>query len=274
MMEFSKKEHPVILQVFGKRIEHFIETARIAEKMGYDGIDINMGCPAKKIIRSEHGSALTKIENQAKAFEIVSQMVKAVKIPVSVKTRLGWENADGLVEFCKNLEKHGCASVCIHGRTTKQGYSGQADWEPIYEVKKKLKIPVFGNGDITSVSSFKNKLGNLDGVFIARATIGDPWLISDIFKYLEKKDKYDQLSDEDLDLQFPRAGEIPWDFKKQLIIEHCKLAVKTKGEGLGMLELRKHLVAYLKGLPGIREVRKKLMETRSLADTLDIIEAI
>ena len=274
MMAFDQKEHPVILQVFGKKVENFVETAKIAEKMGYDGIDINMGCPAKKIIRSEHGSALVKIENQQTAFKIVSEMSSAVKIPVSVKTRLGWTSADDLVEFCKKLEKYGCASICIHGRTTRQGYGGEANWEPIYEVKRALKIPVFGNGDIRTVSDFRKKLGNLDGVFIGRAAIGDPLLISDIFKYLSNREEYDQLSDASLDLHFPRGGDIAWGIKKPIVIKHCRLAAKTKGEQLGVLEMRKHLAVYIKGLPGVRDVRNKLMKACRPDEVSSIINAI
>ncbi|MDP3976102.1 MAG: tRNA-dihydrouridine synthase [bacterium] len=266
MIAFDECEHPVILQVFGKTPERFVAAAKKAEAMGYDGIDINMGCPAKKVIKSDHGSALVKIKNRCVAMQIVSDMARAVKIPVSVKTRIGWENADDLVDFCKELEKNGCAAVTIHGRTTVQGYRGEADWEPIYELKKNLSIPVFGNGDITSVSSFRSKLGNLDGVYVARGTFGDPWILQDLLEYSRNRTQYDQLSDEQLDEKFPRSENIPWDKKLPVILRHCELAVKCKGEKLGMLEMRKHLAAYIKGLPGARELREKLVRVETYSE--------
>jgi len=274
MMEFAETEHPVILQVFGKRPERFVHAAKVAEEMGYDGVDINMGCPARKIISSEHGSALVKIENRETALKIVSEMAKAVKIPVSVKTRLGWENADDLMTFSKELESNGCASLCIHGRTTKQGYGGQADWEPIYELKRNLSIPVLGNGDISSVSTFRKKLGNLDGVFIGRASFGDPWIIGDILDYLKDIDNKIKLSDEELDQFYPRADSIPWPKRKEIILQHCELAVLSKGEQLGMLEMRKHLAVYIKGLPGARELRSKLVRVSSFGEAENIINTV
>lgn len=274
MMAIDESEHPVILQVFGKNPERFVHAAQLAEKMGYDGVDINMGCPAKKIIGSDHGSALVKIKNRCTAMKIVSDMAKAVKIPISVKTRIGWEDHEELVNFCKELEKNGCASIGIHGRTTKQGYTGMANWEPIYEVKKHLSIPVMGNGDVFSVSAYRQRIGELDGVFVARGTFGDPWILADIIQYTKNKEEYDQLSDEELDERFPRADKIPWERKKPIAIKHCEVSVKTKGEKLGMLEMRKHLAAYIKGIPRAKEYREQLVRVETLDEAIKIIEEI
>lgn len=273
MAAFDKSEHPVILQLFGKHPDRFVYAAKIAEEMGYDGVDINMGCPAKKVIHSDHGSALVKIENRCVAMKIVSDMAKAVRIPVTVKTRLGWENADDLIPFCKELEANGAAAVTIHGRTTKQGYTGLADWEPIYELKRQLKIPVMGNGDVTSVSAFRKKIGNLDGVFVARGTFGDPWILGDIIEYSKNREQYKQLTDEELDARFPRSEGIAWEKKLPVILRHCELAVQTKGEKLGMLEMRKHLAAYIKGLPGARELREKLVRVETLEEARGLLGA-
>lgn len=274
MMAIDESEHPVILQVFGKNPERFVHAAKMAEEMGYDGVDINMGCPAKKIIGSDHGSALVKIKNRCTAMKIVSDMAKAVKIPISVKTRIGWDNYDDLVNFCLELEKNGCASVGIHGRTTKQAYTGMANWDPIYEVKRQLKIPVMGNGDVMSVSAYRERIGDLDGVFVARGTFGDPWILADILEYTKNKEEFDKLSDEELDARFPRAGDIPWERKKPVAIAHCEVSVKTKGEKLGMLEMRKHLAAYIKGIPNAKEYREKLVRVESLDEAVKIIEGI
>jgi len=274
MIQFDEAEHPVILQVFGKRPERFVQAARVAEEMGYDGIDINMGCPAKKIISSDHGSALVKIENQATAFKIVSDMVKAVKIPVTVKTRLGWEDASSLIEFCKELEDRGCAAVAIHGRTTKQSYRGMADWDPIYELKNNLSIPVYGNGDICKVSDYRRKINNLDGVFIGRASFGDPWIFTDIIDYQKNEETRNKLSDSELDELYPRGDKIPWEQRKEMVLKHCQLAVATKGEKLGMLEMRKHLAAYIKGISGARELRAKLVRVDTLEEATEILDSI
>lgn len=274
MAAFDESEHPVILQLFGKHPDRFVYAAQVAEEMGYDGVDINMGCPAKKVIHSDHGSALVKIENRCVAMKIVNDMAKAVKIPVTVKTRLGWENHEDLIPFCKELEANGAAAVTIHGRTTKQGYTGFANWEPIYELKRQLKIPVMGNGDITSVSAYRKRIGNLDGVFVARGTFGDPWILADILEYARNREKYDHLSDEELDALFPRTEKISWERKKSVVLRHCELSVQTKGEKGGMLEIRKHLAAYIKGLPGARELREKLVRVETLEQAKEILETI
>ncbi len=281
MMAFDDVEHPVILQLFGKHPDRFVHAAKIAEQMGYDGVDINMGCPAKKVIHSDHGSALVKIENRCVAMQIVRDMVNAVKIPISVKTRLGWENADELVGFCKELEANGCASLAIHGRTTKQGYKGEANWNPIYEVKRNLSIPVFGNGDITSVSAFRKKMypalpgscgvGNLNGVFVGRASFGDPWILQDLITYAKNPQQYEKLSDEELGKLFPRGADLSWEKKRAVALAHCEISVKVKGEQLGMLEMRKHLAAYVKGLPNASEMREKLVRVESLESAKQLL---
>ena len=219
MLQFHESEHPVIAQVFGKKLDHFVEAAKVIEAMGYDGVDINMGCPAKKVIRADHGSAMVKIENQCTAFAIVEAMSKAVKIPVSCKVRLGWTNADMLTEFSKNLEDRGCKCLMVHGRTTKQAYTGEADYEPIYEVKKALSIPVLGNGDITSAAKAKEKLGNLDGLLVGRGTWGNPWVMKDIQHFFDTG----EVKESDLSMKE----------KLPTIIKHCELNMAVKGEERG-----------------------------------------
>ena len=168
-------EEPVIIQLYGKDVEDFRVAAMLAEERGAAGVDINMGCPAKKVVAHRHGSALMKEIDLA--CQIIEGMKKAVSVPVTVKTRLGWENHDDLIPFVKRLEDHGLDAITIHGRTYHQKFDGQADWEPIYALKDRLSIPVFGNGDITTVEDAKIKLGNLDGVMIGRGAVSAPWVM-------------------------------------------------------------------------------------------------
>jgi tRNA-dihydrouridine synthase B len=182
----SPSEYPLIIQIFGKDPEKFREAAKIIESYGITGIDINMGCPAKKVVKSGHGSSL--MINRDTAFRIVEEMAKAVKIPISVKTRLGWENHDLLVDFCKGLENAGANLITVHGRTYKQAFTGKADFTGIYELKQHLSIPVICNGDVLSYSDGMSKVlhpenthgaistkKNLDGFMIGRASFGNPW---------------------------------------------------------------------------------------------------
>src|SRR3990167_9122934 len=153
-------ERPFIVQVFGKDPEHFLSAAKVIEELGADGIDINMGCPAAKVVSSCHGSAL--IRNPCLAAELVHATVKAVTIPVSVKTRLGWETADTLIPFCKSLIEAGASALAIHGRRYHDKFSGKANWDPIYELKREVGVPVIGNGDIASGEDAVRMIGNLD----------------------------------------------------------------------------------------------------------------
>src|SRR3989338_5091032 len=165
MLEFDPSiERPFIVQIFGNNREHFITSCKVIEQIGADGIDINMGCPAARIVSSCHGSAL--IRRPELAAKLVSAAVKAVSIPVSVKTRLGWDTAETLIPFCQKLKQAGAACLAIHGRTYKQKFSGDADWNPIYELKNSALIPVLGNGDIRSADDAVRLVGNLDGVMV------------------------------------------------------------------------------------------------------------
>ena len=174
------EERPLVAQIFGKTPEHFAAAAARIEQMGIDAIDINMGCPAKKVISSDHGSALLK--NPCRAAEIVEATVKGTSLPVSVKTRIGVDKLDlpWFVQFCRDMENAGAQLISLHGRTAKQMYTGLADWEPMYEVKRNVSVPVVGNGDIRSAQDALDKIGNLDGVMVGRGTMGNPWLMAEI----------------------------------------------------------------------------------------------
>jgi len=259
MMHFDpKKERPFIVQIFGKDPEHFLSAAKVVEEMGADGIDINMGCPAARVTSSCHGSALMK--NPELAAQLVRSAKEAVKIPVSVKTRLGWSSSDELIAFCKRLVEAGADALAIHGRTYSQKYSGQADWEPIYKLKKEVSVPVIGNGDVRNAQDAIDKLKNLDGVMIGRGTFGNPWVMKDICEVL-KSGKVQSTID-----------EMSFEEKIPQIISHCELSVELKGEKRGMLEMRKHLASYVKGIDGAKELRAKLVRVDSVEDVIRILK--
>ncbi len=254
MLEFHKSEQPLVVQIFGKRPEHFAEAAKVLEAQGVAAVDINMGCPARKVVSSDHGSALLK--NPQLAREIIESTVAAVQIPVSVKTRLGIANAEGLLEFAQLIEDAGASLLTIHGRTAQQMYTGTADYTEIYKVKEILKIPVVGNGDVDSVESFKSKLKNLDGLMVGRATVGNPWLMAELAAHIEKQ-------------KYTPPQTLP--AKLPTILNHARLLVATKGELVGMREMRKYLASYVRGEPGARALRQKLVRVETYAQAEELL---
>ncbi|TSC57626.1 MAG: dihydrouridine synthase tim-barrel nifr3 family protein [Candidatus Peregrinibacteria bacterium Greene0416_19] len=274
-------ERPFIVQVFGKDPHHFLTAAKIVEDLGADGIDINMGCPAAKVVSSCHGSSL--IRQPELAAELVHATKKAVNISVSVKTRLGWDTPDTLIPFCQKLVEAGADALAIHGRRYCDKFTGKADWQPIYELKKHVSVPVIGNGDIASAADAVAKIGNLDGVMVGRGTFGNPWVMAEIVDALkrstvaavETRDWFDTAHHR------PRvttggtaiATVAPLSFHDKIpfILEHCALAVRIKGERRGMLEMRRHLSSYVKGFDGASAMRMQLMQVERLADAQAIL---
>lgn len=278
LMNFKSVERPFIVQLFGKIPENFAIAAKMVEAIGADGIDINMGCPAHKVIKSSHGAAL--IKNPLLAQEIVKATAEATKLPVSVKTRLGWEDSENLIEFCRGIEKAGAQAITIHGRTYRQAFGGTADWEPIYALKKELKIPVIGNGDIKSTEDAEAKLQNLDGIMVGRATFGNPWLMQELTEYFYKNKKKQDFSTPSFSAETSqdsgRNDAILYWIKhhKPIILKHCKYAIEMKGARIGLTEMRKHLATYVKGLPNAGELRTKLVLVESLEEVEEILETI
>ncbi|PIR51937.1 tRNA dihydrouridine synthase DusB [Candidatus Peregrinibacteria bacterium CG10_big_fil_rev_8_21_14_0_10_49_16] len=261
MLHFdSDKERPFIVQVFGKDPNHFLSAAKVIEELGADGIDINMGCPAAKVVSSCHGSAL--IQKPEIAQELVYAAKKAVSIPVSVKTRLGWNTDETLIPFCQKLVEAGADALAIHGRTYQQQFSGNADWGPMYELKKEVNVPVIGNGDIKTAQDAVEKIGNLDGVMVGRGTFGNPWVMREIYEALKKG------LEPGLELGLSSAFEE----KVPCILQHCELAVRNKGEERGMREMRKHLSSYVKGFPGAAELRAKLVRVERLEEVRQLLQ--
>ena len=249
------KERPLVAQVFGKKPENFRKVAKLLTELGVDAIDINMGCPAKKIVSSDHGSALFK--NPTLAEEIVRATVESTHLDVSVKTRVGTTcyDPDFFMKFGQMIERAGAKLITVHGRTSKQMYAGLADWQPMYDLKKILKIPVIGNGDVRSSAEALSKLQNLDGVMVGRATFGNPWVLAEIWAAFHGEN-YSTPS---------FSQKLPW------IRRHLQLSCEFKGEKWGMLEMRKHFAWYIKGLPHASEARQKLLTLTSPEEAMKIL---
>ena len=263
MLNFDPSlERPFIVQVFGHDPAHFLSAAKVIEELGADGIDINMGCPAAKVVSSCHGSAL--IREPDLAARLVEATVKAVKIPVSVKTRLGWDRTDTLIPFCKRLVDAGAQALAIHGRRFCDKFTGKADWEPIYALKNAVTVPVIGNGDIASAADAVGKINNLDGVMVGRGTFGNPWVMREICDALREPSEKIKVKSEKL-RPITFEEKIPW------ILDHCELAVRFKGERKGMLEMRRHLSSYVKGFDGAKEMRERLVRVERLEEVRKIL---
>jgi tRNA-dihydrouridine synthase B len=259
-IEFKPEiESPLIAQIFGSDPNVIAESAKILEDMGVAAIDINMGCPSGKIISTCRGSAL--FEEPELAFKIVKAAQQAVDLDVSVKMRIGFKKYDlpTLLEFTKNLEESGAKHIAIHGRTTKEKYTGKSNWEPIYEVKKQAGIPITGNGDILTVEDVQQKLKGLDGVMIGRATYGNPWIMKEVQAYFDG-----------IEFKGPQTLEE----KLPTIMRQCKLASEFKGEKRGVIEMRKHLSNYIHGFKNASKFRFRLVRVNTVKDIEEIFEEI
>jgi len=255
LMEFRKAEMPIIVQLFGKHPEKFAAAAAWIEKnLSPAGIDINMGCPAKKVVGSDHGATL--LRDQERGVAVAKAVREATKLPLSVKTRLGWERDDEILEFAPKLIAAGADALIIHGRTYKDGFSGQARWENIYKVKaesQKSKVKVIGNGDIKEYGDIEEMLKNLDGVAIGRGAVGNPFVFNKEYIGLSEEKKID--------------------LKKKIILEQAGLALDNKGEK-GIIELRKHLLLYFRGHERAKELRKEFVKVKNLADIKEVLSRI
>lgn len=260
MLYMTEDERPISQQIFGSDKESFVKAAKIIEEtMHPDIIDINMGCPVPKVaVKSQAGSALLK--NPEKIYEIVSAVKKAVKVPVTVKIRSGWDhNSINAVEIAKVCEKAGADAIAVHPRTRSQGYSGNADWNIIKMVKESVNIPVIGNGDINSVLDAKKMLEetSCDAVMIGRGVLGNPYLIKQIVTYFETKEI------------IPEQTPIE---KMKTCLKHFDYLLQIKPEKVAVLEMRTHGAWYLKGLPNGVSVKKKLYEIKTKEEFISTIK--
>jgi len=260
MLYMTDFERPISQQIFGSDKESFVYAAKyIEENMKPDIIDINMGCPVPKVaLRAQAGSALLKSPD--KVYEIVKAVVEAVKVPVTVKIRSGWDsNNINAVEIAKVIEKAGASAITVHGRTRAQGYSGKADWNIIKKVKESVSIPVIGNGDVNSAYDAEKMLKetNCDAVMIGRGVLGNPFLIKQCVEYLEKGIMPKEVTKEE---------------KINMMKKHLEYLLKIKEEKTSLLEMRTHAAYYLKGLEGASLVKQKIMRTSTKEEFLEVIK--
>ncbi len=245
------------IQLFGADETAFIEAGKVVEELGADGIDLNFGCPSPKVINSGHGSALLK--DPTRSAKMIEQLVKSSKLPVSVKMRLGFFDDKDLIETAKSFESAGISALAIHGRTTKQKFTGEASWEKIYEVKENLRIPVIGNGDVTSAEIAKERLKNLDGIMIGRAALTNPWIFVQTRAILSGK-------------KVPPKPNLEEQLK--FFHRHAELATEFKNEKWAMIELRKHFAHFVRGIPHASKYREQLIRIESLEEMEGIFEEI
>lgn len=260
LLQIHPKEVPVSLQLFGSDPQIVSEMAKRIEERPFSILDINMGCPVPKVVRNGEGSALMK--NPKLVYELVSATVKAIKKPVTVKIRKGFDDEHvNAVEIAKVIEEAGAAAVAVHGRTREQYYSGKADWEIIRQVKEAVSIPVIGNGDVTSGEQAiaMRKQTGCDGVMIARGAQGNPWIFSELLEY----EKTGKLPDR------PDVEAI-----KKTMLRHAKLQIEYKGDFTGIREMRKHVAWYTKGLHGAARLRDQINQVESYAELENLLTSL
>lgn len=252
LLEIHPEEQPVSLQLFGSEPDIMAETAARIEERPFAILDINMGCPVPKVVNNREGSALMKEPKLVE--EIVTSVVKAIKKPVTVKIRKGFDdNNVNAVEIARIIEASGAAAVAVHGRTREQYYSGKADWDIIRQVKEAVKIPVIGNGDVTDAVSAKRLVEETgcDGIMIGRAARGNPWIFKEITQYL----------DTGIVPERPSIAEV-----REMILRHAALQLKYKGEYIGIREMRKHVAWYTAGYPHSASLRRRVNEMETFAE--------
>ena len=256
------EERPVGIQIYGREIESMVEAAKIVETANPEIIDINFGCPVKKIAGKGAGAGM--LRDIPKLIKMTEEIVKAVNKPVTVKTRLGWDdNSKGIVELAERLQDVGISALAIHGRTRAQMYTGEADWTLIGKVKEnpRMTIPIIGNGDVDSGEKAKRMFDDygVDGVMIGRATYGRPWIFREVKHYLQTGEVLPQ----------PSVVE-----RVAIAKEHLQESLEIKGDRVGILEMRRHMSNYFKGLPDFKSTRLKLVtlyDVDEINATLDYI---
>ncbi len=261
-MDIYEKERPVGIQIFGANLDSMLQSVDIVEKSNPDIIDINFGCPVKKVVSKGAGAGILKDIDLM--VSLTKAMVERTKLPVTVKTRLGWDHTSiKIVEVAERLQDVGCKSIAIHGRTRAQMYKGNADWKPIAEVKNnpRMHIPVFGNGDVDSPEDamrMRDEYG-LDGAMIGRASIGYPWFFKEVKHFFETGT---HLTPPTMEERVTAARR------------HLQMSIDWKGEKLGVFETRRHYTNYFKGIPNFKEYRMKMVTSDDSADVFAAFDEV
>jgi nifR3 family TIM-barrel protein len=261
-LDIFEYERPIGIQLFGSDIDHMIQSAEIATAVNPDLIDINYGCPVKNVACRGAGAAL--LQDIPKMVEMTKAVVDATHLPVTVKTRLGWdESTKNILEVAERLQDIGIQALTVHGRTRVQMYKGVADWSLIGMIKEnpRIHIPIFGNGDLDSPEKaleFKNMYG-VDGLMIGRASIGYPWIFNEIKHFIRTGEKLEQ----------PDLAE-----RIRVTKKHLEFSIRWKGERTGVLEMRRHYSNYFKGIPDFKPYRTRLVETLNPEELFAILDEV
>jgi len=261
-LDIFEYERPVGIQIFGSEINSMIKATQLCEEVHPDIIDINYGCPVKKVACKGAGAGI--LQDIPKMVSLTKEIVNATSLPVTVKTRLGWDDSSKyIVEVAERLQDVGIKAISIHGRTRAQMYKGEADWSLIAEVKNnpRMHIPVFGNGDIDSPQKaleYKNRFG-VDGIMIGRASIGNPWFFNEVKTYLN----------EGFIISEPSLQE-----KLDVVREHLDFSIRWKGERLGLLEMRRHYARYFKGIQDFKKYRTQLVTIENKEELFSLLNTI
>jgi len=261
-LDIYESERPVGIQIFGANLESMLKTVAIVEKSKPDFIDINYGCPVKKVVSKGAGAGILK--DIPLMVKLTEAMVKHTKLPITVKTRLGWdEDSIHIIEVAERLQDIGAKAIAIHGRTRAQMYKGDANWEPIANVKNnpRMHIPVFGNGDVDTAEKailMRDKFG-LDGAMIGRASIGNPWFFADV-KHFFKTGEH---------LETPTIPE-----RVKTAKRHLEMAIKWNGEHNGLFETRRHYTNYFKGIPHFKEYRLRMVTSDTKEEVFQVFDEV
>ncbi len=261
-LDIYEKERPVGIQIFGANLDSMLQTVDIVERSNPDIIDINFGCPVKKVVCKGAGAGILK--DIPLMVRLTEEMVKRTRLPITVKTRLGWDHDSiKIVEVAERLQDVGCKAISIHGRTRVQMYKGEADWRPIAEVKnnQRMHIPVFGNGDVDTPEAalkMRDDYG-LDGAMIGRASIGYPWFFREVKHFFGTGGHMDPPGMEE---------------RVNVARKHLQMAIDWKGEGLGVFETRRHYTNYFKGIPNLKEYRRKMVTNDRSEDVFAVFDEV